>query len=319
MTGHPLVRMLMQRIAFGLLSLLIVTFVIFVAVNMLPGDFATQILGGSATPDTIAAFREQLGLNLPWYQRYVVWLGNALTGDFGESFSARPVSEIIVPRLLNTLYLAGLTALIAVPVALGLGVLAALYRNRLIDRVLSSTSLASISLPDFFVAYIIMLVFAVKLQWFPSLSNIRPTMDFGEQLLRMILPILTLTLLILAHMMRNTRAAIISIMSRPFIEMAELKGESPAKVVLRHALPNVLGPIASVVALSLAYLIAGVVVTEVVFVYPGVGQLIVDAVRNRDIPIIQACTLIFAITYILLNLVADVISIVSNPRLLHPR
>lgn len=311
--------MLLQRVALGFLSLLIVSLVIFIAVSMLPGDFATAILGRSATPETVAALREQLGLNLPWYQRYLTWLAHALTGDFGQSFSSRPVGHIIGPRLLNTLYLAALTALIAVPLAVGLGIVAALYRNRFLDRLLSASSLASISIPEFFFAYIIMLVFAIKLHWFPSLSSIRPGMHFGDQVDRMVLPVLTLTLVILAHMMRNTRAAIISVMSRPFIEMAQLKGESAARVVVRHALPNVVGPIASVVALNLAYLIAGVVVIEVVFVYPGIGQTMVDAVRNRDIPVIQACALIFSVTYILLNLIADIISIVSNPRLLHPR
>lgn len=317
-TANPILRMLTQRIMLGILSLLIVSFLIFSAVSLLPGDFATQILGGSATPETLAALREQLGLDLPWYQRYVVWLGNVSTGDFGQSFSSRPVTQIIGSRLLNTFYLAGLTALFAVPLAIGLGILAALYRNRTVDRLLSTASLASISLPDFFIAYILMLTFAIELHWLPTISNIRPTMDTGEQLMRMVLPALTLTLVILAYIMRNTRAAIVGVMSRPYIEMAELKGESPARVVIRHALPNAIGPIANVVALSLAYLIAGVVVTEVVFAYPGIGQTIVDAVRNRDIPVIQACTLIFSVTYILLNLIADVISIISNPRLLHP-
>ncbi|MEZ5784429.1 MAG: ABC transporter permease [Rhizobiaceae bacterium] len=318
-TKHPVARMLLERMALGLLSLIIVSLIIFIAVSMLPGDFATSILGRSASPETVAALREQLGLNLPWYQRYLSWLSHALIGDFGQSFSARPVGHIIGPRLLNTLYLAAFTAVVAVPLAIGLGIVAALYRNQFLDRMLSASSLASISIPDFFFAYIVMLIFAIKLRWFPSLSSIRPTMDVGDQLIRMVLPVLTLTLVILAHMMRNTRAAIIGVMSRPFIEMAQLKGESSARVVIRHALPNVVGTIASVVALNLAYLIAGVVVIEVVFVYPGIGQTMVDAVRNRDIPVIQACALIFAVTYILLNLFADIISIISNPRLLHPR
>lgn len=319
MLKHPITRMLLQRIALGFLSLLIVSLVIFAAVNLLPGDFANAILGRSATPETVAALRDQLGLNLPWYHRYLSWLLRALVGDFGQSFSSRPVSQIIVPRLINTLHLAALTALIAVPLAVMLGTLAALYRNRFLDRLLSASSLASISVPEFFFAYILMLIFAIKLHWLPSLSGIRPTMHVGEQLLRMILPILTLTFVILAHMMRNTRASIISVMSRPFIEMAQLKGESAIRVVVRHALPNVIGPIASVIALNLAYLVAGVVVIEVVFVYPGIGQTMVDAVRNRDVPVIQACALIFSVTYIVLNLIADIIAIVSNPRLLHPR
>lgn len=314
-----MLQMVLQRVALGLLSLFIVSLVIFVAVSMLPGDFATAILGRNATPDTVMALREQLGLTLPWHERYITWLGNALHLEFGNSFSGRPVATVIGPRLLNTLSLASMTAILAVPLAVGLGILTALYRNRLADRILSATSLASISVPEFFIAYILMLFLAVKLHWLPAVSNIRETMSFGEQLYRMILPVLALTAVILAHMMRNTRAAIIGVLSKPYIEMAQLKGESPARIILRHALPNVLGPIASIVALNLAYLISGVVVIEVVFVYPGIGQTMVDAVRNRDIPVIQACALIFAVTYIVLNLVADVISIVSNPRLLHPR
>lgn len=314
-----MLRMVLQRMALGLVSLVIVSLVIFIAVSMLPGDFATAILGRSATPETVAAFREKLGLTLPWHERYVAWFGDALRLEFGESFSGRPVGTVIGPRLLNTLFLASLTTLVAVPLAVGLGILAALYHNRLADRILSATSLASISVPEFFVAYMVMLVLAVKLHWLPAVSSIRETMSLGEQLYRMILPVLTLTVVILAHMMRNTRAAIIGVLSQPYIEMAQLKGESPARIVLRHALPNVLGPIASIVAINLAYLISGVVVIEVVFVYPGIGQTMVDAVRNRDIPVIQACALIFAVTYILLNLVADIVSIVSNPRLLHPR
>ena len=166
---------------------------------------------------------------------------------------------------------------------------------------------------------VLMLLLATNLHLFPTLSSIRGSMDVWEQLYRMAMPILTLMFVTLAHMMRNTRAALIGIMSHPYIEMARLKGEPEMRIVLRHALPNAIGPIASVVAINLAYLIAGVVVVEVVFVYPGIGQTMVDAVRNRDVPVVQACALIFSATYIILNLVADIISIVSNPRLLHPR
>jgi peptide/nickel transport system permease protein len=315
----PIFRLIAGRLALGILSLVIVSLVIFLAVSMLPGDFATATLGRSATPETVAAFRERLGLDLPWYLRYFTWLSHAIAGDFGQSFSGRPVGQIIGPRLLNTLYLAALTALVAVPLAVGLGIVAALYRNRLPDRMLSAASLASISVPDFFFAYVLMLLLAINLGLFPTLASIRPSMGWDDKLYRMALPVLTLTLVILAHMMRNTRAAIISIMSRPFIEMAKLKGESPFSIVVHHALPNAIGPIASVVAINLAYLVAGVVVIEVVFVYPGIGQTMVDAVRNRDIPVIQACALIFSVTYILLNMIADIVSIVSNPRLLHAR
>jgi peptide/nickel transport system permease protein len=180
-------------------------------------------------------------------------------------------------------------------------------------------TLTTISFPDFFIAYVLMLFLAVQFRWFPSLSNVSPDMDFLQRLHRSALPVLTLTLGILAHMMRMTRAAIIGLLASPYIEMARLKGVSPAQVILRHALPNAWAPIATVIAFNLAYLVVSAVVVEVVFVYPGIGQVMVDAVRSRDIPVVQACALIFAVTYIMLNLLADVISIATNPRLLHPR
>lgn len=319
MTSHPILSMVIGRIGLGLLSLLIVSLVIFFSVELLPGSYASAILGQTATPEAVAAMEEKLGLNQPAVLRYLAWLGGAATGDLGMSFAGRPVMTVLGPRLLNTVTLAAITALIAVPLAIVLGILCARFRGRFIDRFLSTSTLASISVPEFFVAYVVMMVLAVKLQWFPSMAGIRNSMDFGEQLYRMVLPILTLLLVILAHMVRNTRAAILSVMASPYVEMARLKGEPEGRVVMRQALPNAIGPIASVVALNLAYLISGVVVIEVVFVYPGVGQAMIDAVRNRDVPVIQACALIFATAYIGFNLIADIISIVSNPRLLHPR
>ncbi|MHB2263626.1 ABC transporter permease [Aliihoeflea sp. PC F10.4] len=319
LSDRPLFSMIVKRLGLGLISLLIVSLIIFSSVSLLPGDFASVILGQNATPDAVAALQDRLGLNRPWPVRYLDWLQGMASGDLGMSFSSRPVIDVIKPRLINTLFLAGLTALIAVPTALVLGIVCALYRGRIVDRVLSTGSLASISFPEFFIAYVLMVVFAVKLQLLPSLAGIRGGMDLGEQLYRMVLPVLTLVLVVLAHMMRNTRAAILAVMASPYVEMARLKGESEARVVFRHALPNAIGPIASVVAINLAYLISGVVVVEVVFVYPGIGQMMVDAVTNRDIPVIQACAVIFALTYILLNLLADVVAIASNPRLLHPR
>lgn len=317
--SHPILSMVISRIGLGLLSLVIVSLIIFSAVAMLPGSYASAILGQNATPEAVAAMEEQLGLNDPWLLRFIAWLGAAVTGDMGMSFAGRPVMDVIGPRLRNTLVLAAITAVIAVPLSIALGVLCARFRGRFVDKFLSTTTLASISIPEFFVAYIVMMVFAVKLQLFPSMAGIRAGMDWGDQLYRMVLPILTLLLVILAHMVRNTRAAILSVMASPYVEMARLKGEPESRVVMRQALPNAIGPIASVVALNLAYLISGVVVIEVVFVYPGVGQAMIDAVRNRDVPIIQACALIFAAAYIGFNLIADVISIISNPRLLHPR
>jgi len=255
-------------------------------------------------------------------------VGNVLSGDLGNSFSgrnssgvdrSREVWALIEPRLANTLFLASMTALVAVPLALVLGITAALYRNSFYDRIVNATTLTTISFPEFFVGYILILIFATYFKLLPSLANISDSTPLLEKIYRSTLPALTLTLVIVAHMMRMTRAAIINLLASPYIEMAQLKGASKAKVVLHHALPNAWAPIVNVIAFNLAYLVVGVVVVEVVFVYPGLGQLMVDAVSSRDIPVVQACALIFAGTYILLNLFADVISIITNPRLLHPR
>ena len=212
-----------------------------------------------------------------------------------------------------------MTAVIAVPLALVLGVTAALYRNSFYDRFVNSATLTTIALPEFFVAYILMMAFAVQLRWFPTLSTVSASTPFGEHVYRALLPSVTLTLVIVAHMMRMTRAAIINLLASPYIEMAQLKGVPRWQVIARHALPNAWAPIATVIAFNLAYLVIGVVVVEVVFVYPGVGQLMVDSVTSRDIPVVQACAVLFAATYILLNLAADVVAIVTNPRLLHPK
>ena len=321
---HPLLRTVLQRLGLGLITLFVVSLIIFSAIEFLPGDFARAILGQAATPETVEAFEKEIGLDKPAPERYLNWIGGVLKGDFGSSFSSRvgfrrTVLDIIAPRLRNTLFLAGMTALIAVPLALCLGLLAALYRNSLFDRAINALTLTTISFPEFFVAYILMLFLAVKFPIFHSLSNVSPDMPFLDRLGRTALPVLTLTLVILAHMMRMTRAAIISLLASPYIEMARLKGVSPGQVILRHALPNAWAPIANVIAFNMAYLVVGAVVVEVVFVYPGIGQAMVDAVRSRDIPVVQACALIFAVTYILLNLLADIISIATNPRLLHPR
>jgi peptide/nickel transport system permease protein len=231
----------------------------------------------------------------------------------------RSVSELIAPRLYNTFFLAIMTAIIAVPLALFLGVMAALYRNSIFDRIVNSVTLTTIALPEFFIAYVLMFFFAVKYRWFYSLSTVSDTTPLLEHIGRALLPAITLTLVIVAHMMRMTRAAIINLLSSPYIEMARLKGLPAREVIVKHALPNAWAPIATVIAFNLAYLVVGVVVVEVVFVYPGIGQLMVDSVSSRNMPVVQACALVFAATYILLNLIADIVAIVTNPRLLHPR
>jgi peptide/nickel transport system permease protein len=292
-------RMIGQRLLLGVLTLFIISVVIFGATELLPGDLARELLGQSATEETLAALREQLGLNDPAPLRYWNWLAGVLQGDFGMSMATqKPISELVGARLGNTLFLALYSAALAVPFALLLGVLAALWRNSIFDRASNALALTAISFPEFFVAYTLILWLAQS-GLFPSMVRITVGTTTGDLLYMAFLPALTLTLVVTAHMMRMTRAAIINLLASPYIEMARLKGMSPIRVVLRHAVPNALAPIINVVALNLAYLITGVVVVEVVFVYPGLGQLMIDAVSNRDIAVVQAIALIFASAYVL--------------------
>ena len=310
----------------GVATLFAVSIIIFSSMELLPGDFGQAILGQAATEDTVAAFRRELGLDQPAIVRYGQWLTAVLQGDLGTSFSGRNASgvdrsrevvDLVAPRLRNTLFLASMAALFAIPLSLALGISTALYRNSLYDRSISMTTLTAISFPEFFVAYILILFLSSLSSVFPSLANVDSDTPFSERIYRVALPALTLTLVIVAHMMRMTRAAIINLLASPYIQMARLSGASPTEVILKHALPNAWAQIATVIAFNLAYLVVGVVVVEVVFVYPGIGQLMVDAVARRDIPVVQGCALIFAMTYILLNLIADIIGIVTNPRLLY--
>jgi peptide/nickel transport system permease protein len=315
-----ILTMVAQRLALGLLTLFIVSLIIFLGIELLPGDLTEAILGQAATPETVAAFRKELGLDLPPHTRYIEWLSGILQGDFGKSLAnQREISELIGVRFANTLFLASIAAIISVPLAVTLGVLAALYRNSFFDRAVNVVTLSSISFPEFFVAYILILFLAVQAGVFPSISNVSADLGFWERVYRCMLPALTLTLVVVAHMMRMTRASIINLLASPYIEMANLKGLSRSRIIVHHALPNALAPIINVIVINLAYLVVGVVIVEVVFVYPGLGQLFVDSVIKRDVPVVQASCLIFAATYILLNLTADVLSIVSNPRLLHPK
>jgi peptide/nickel transport system permease protein len=304
----------------GVLTLLAVSALIFVCTQILPGDVATAVLGQQATPETLKVFRAELGLDKPAYLRYFSWLIGALHGDFGRALTnQREIVEELWPRFANTLFLACYAAVLAVPLAVGLGILSAIREGSLVDRAANVLTLIAISVPEFFVGYVLIIAFAVDLAWFPSLATVFGGMGFGERLYVATLPAVTLTLVVTAHMLRMTRNSVLSIMSTPYIEMAFLKGLSRTRVVARHALPNAAGPIISVIALNLAYLVVGVVVVENVFVYPGVGQYMVDAVAKRDVPVVQACGLVFAAVFVSLNTVADILAIIVNPRLRHRR
>ena len=313
-------RLILQRSILGVLTLLAASALIFIGTEILPGDLASAILQNQATPETLARLRLDLGLDKPAIVRYVAWLFGALRGDFGHSLAnGRDVLEEITPRFANTMFLAAYAAVVAVPLAVGLGLAAAIRQGGIFDRTVNLLTLMTISVPEYFLAYLLIKYVAVELGWFPSLANVTSDTPFLDRLYFAFLPMVTLVLVIVAHMMRMTRASVLAVMASPYIEMAILKGLTKTRIVLRHALPNALAPIISVVALNLAYLIVGVVVVETVFVYPGLGQLMVDEVSKHDVPVVQACGLIFAATFILLNMVADILSILSNPRLRQPR
>ena len=315
-----LLQMIAQRIALGFATLGVVSVLIFAGTEILPGDVATAILGQSATPETVANIRRDLGLDDPAALRYMKWLAAFAQGDMGTSLSnGQDIAESIVRRLKNTLFLAAVAAIIAIPLALILGMVAVHFKDGWIDKSISMGTLAAISLPEFFIGYLLILFFGINLGWFDPIVNVNDRMDLLERLNAIVLPVMTLTLVVLAHMMRMTRAAILNVMSSSYIETAELKGLKRSTIIFHHAFPNAISPIINVVVLNMAYLIVGVVVVEVIYVYPGMGQYMVDHVAKRDVPVVQACGLIFAATYIFFNLAADIVSVVSNPRLRHPR
>ena len=317
---HPIIKLVAQRLTLGILLLLAASVLIFAGTTMLPGDVAQQILGQGATPVSLANLREELGLNDPPVERYFNWLGGVLQGDLGTALTnGRDIADSIGGRLNNTMFLAFWAALISVPLAIFLGLLAVRYKDRWPDKLISGVTLTTISIPEFMIGYILVYWLAIKLRWFPSVAIINDSMSLGEKLNAIAIPVMVLTLVVLAHMMRMTRAAILNVMQSAYIETAELKGLRMLTVIRKHAFPNAVAPIVNVVMINMAYLVVGVVVVEVVFAYPGMGQYLVDHVAKRDVPVVQACGLIFAAVYIGLNLIADIVSIVTNPRLRHPK
>ena len=311
-------KLLVQRIGLALLSLLAVSVIVFSITAVLPGDAAQEQLGQDATPEALAALRAQMGLDVSAPELYLRWLGGLLQGDLGLSSTTQmQVTELIGSRLPNSLLLAGVTALFSVPIALTLGIAAAVWRGSWFDRAASTTAVAVVSVPEFLVATLAVLLFAVKLQWLPALSYVSEVESLGQMLKAFAMPVLTLCCVIVAQMMRMSRAAVIDQLEAPYIEMVRLKGASPLRMVLAHALPNAVGPIANAVALSLSYLLGGVIIVETIFNYPGVAKLMVDGVSQRDMPLVQACAMLFCAGYLILVTTADICGIVANPRLRH--
>ncbi len=314
----PLARLILARLASGLLTLLTVSLLVFLATEMLPGDVAQAVLGQSATPDAVAALRASMHLDQPGWLRYLLWLQGLLSFNPGHSLvNDLPIATLVGSRLPNSLLLAALTALVAVPIALTLGITAAVWRGSRYDRIVGLFTISAVSVPEFLVATLAVLIFAVQLHWLPSMFY-RLDLSSPLQMLRVFaLPVITLSFVVIAQIARMTRAALINVLDSAYIEMAVLKGVRPVRLVLRHALPNVLGPVVNAVALSVSFLLGGVIIVETIFNYPGLAKLMVDAVSTRDMPLVQACAMIFCAAYLLLVTLADITAILANPRLRH--
>ncbi|CDN92883.1 MULTISPECIES: ABC transporter permease [Agrobacterium tumefaciens complex] len=311
-----ILSLIARRLVVMLTTLLIVSFIVFSATSLLPGDTATILLGQAATPEAVAGLRTAMHLDDPALLRFVRWLFGLLQGELGTSYANNmAIADLIGPRFVNSMKLAGITTVIAVPLALTLGISAAMLRGTLYDRAVTVLTIGVISVPEFMIATLAVLLFAVYLKWLPALSLVTEVNTLFDVLRVYAMPVITLTFVVSAQMIRMSRAAVIETLDTPYVEMALLKGAPRMRIVLRHALPNALGPIVNAVALSLSYLVGGVIIVETIFNYPGIAKLMVDGVATRDLPLIQSCAMIFCVGYLLLITTADIIAIMSNPRL----
>lgn len=309
-------KLVIRRSLMSIVTLLLVSLIIFSMLEVLPGDVASRILGRDATAETLAQLRVELGLDRPAPVRYAAWLGGLVTGDLGQSLaSSRPVSEILAPRIFNTVLLSAYAFLIYLPLTIIPALLQALNRDRATDHAFSVVTLVLLSVPDFLLATILLLTFVVMIPVLPAISLVDQTSTAWEYFRAMTLPAFTLAIVMAVYAVRMLRDNLIEVLDSDYIRMAELKGLSRRRVLLRHALPNALVPTLNVTALNLAYLVGGVVVVEKVFSYPGFGSLLVDSLQLRDLPVIEATVMIAAFVYVAANLIADVAAILLNPRL----
>lgn len=311
-----MIRFVLRRLALAVLTVWLASLGIFLAVQALPGDVATQILGRDATPQAVAAMRAQLGLNTPLWQRYLHWFFGVLHGDFGMSLANhQPVADELALRLRNTLLIAGVAIVLGIVLALVCGVVAGLTRDRWPDLLISTLSLAGMSLPEFVIATLLALAFAVAIPIFPAVVTAGPDATVADLFPSLWLPACALSVVMAAYIIRMLRTSVIDTMASEFVETARLRGLAPTRVVLCHALPSALLPTVNVVAMNIAWLVGGVVVVESVFNYPGLGLLTVDAVHNRDLPVLQAIAILGATAYAVVNLAADLVAMLINPRL----
>jgi peptide/nickel transport system permease protein len=311
-----MLRFLVRRLVYMALTLLIVSSVIFAVTELLPGDVAVMILGSEATDETLTALRAQLGLDQPTPVRYLTWLAGAVQGDFGQSLRMRTdVGPLVLERLKNSLALAGLAFVIGVPLALGLGIVAGLLKDRLADKAITTITLLGISVPEFVIGSLLIILFASIWPILPATSLIDPQSNPLANVRFLILPALTLVAVTLAHLTRMTRASVVRVLRTDYVRTALLKGVPRGRVIFQHVLPNALLPSITIIAINVGWMIGGLIVVETVFGYPGLGQLMIFAVTNRDVPLVQAVALLVATIYAVANLGADVLYAALNPRI----
>lgn len=310
-------RYLLRRLLLLVLTIVVTSFIIFALTNLLPGDIARLVLGRDASPTAVENFREQFGLDRPPLEQYARWLGGFVTADWGRSFTAGnpPVRPLVLSRLVNSLRLAGLTLAIVIPVSLVLGVIAALRENSFVDSAISVMSLSVVGLPEFVTGIVLINVFALGFGWFEATSLVSPGMSLGQWLRVLILPALTASLVLIGYITRMTRAGMLEELRKPYVRTAMLKGMPWRRVVFSHALRNALLPTIAVIALSIGWLMGGLVVIENVFNYPGVGSLLVTAVTQKNLPVLQAISVLIVFFYTFANLLADLLFALLNPRI----
>ena len=308
--------LVLKRILLGLITLFIVSLITFVGVEVLPGDACTTYLEREAYGAALEACYKRLGLDIPAYERYVNWAVGVIQGDFGYSLSGEmKINDVLGPRVKNSLVLASASILIGIPIALLLGIITALWRDKLPDIIISTFTIFSMTIPEFISATLLILIVAIWLEWLPGIVIVPTGASISKLLPNIILPVIAISMIMTAHMARMVRSSVIQVMSSDYVQMAILKGVPYWKMVFKHVLPNALLPAINVVALTIAWLLGGVVVTEVVFNYPGLGRLVIESISNRDLPVVQALAIILASIYVVINLIADLLTLMLNPRL----
>jgi len=311
---------LLQRLLFAGLVLALVALIVFIMVELLPGDAATAYLGREATPEGLERLRVTLGLDRPAPERFLAWAGGLLQGDLGVSLArGEPIHSFLWMRLRNSLVLGITAALIGFPLAIGLGIIAGLTRDRLPDLLLSTLALIGMSLPEFVTATLLIYLFSIQWRLFPAVTLVNPDAPLHELLPNIVLPILTLIILLTGYILRVVRTSIIEVMHSDYMRVARMKGLAYPVMIVRHALPNALLPTLTIAALTIAWLIGGLFVIEAVFNYPGIGTLLLTAIHDRDLPLVQSIALVMAVIYVIANLAADLLTLLLNPRLRSPR